>query len=86
MGEARRRRAHELANRPALDAVLELARARQAESEEIASEDQGDRADREAHGFTYDDDWTDGTLLCRNGCGLSYPKVVAGKIRQCRGA
>ena len=50
----------------------------------LMSEDPGDRADRKAHGFGYDDDWQDDTLLCRNGCGLSYPEIVAGKIRGCR--
>ena len=54
-----------------------------AEMEEIMSEDPGDRADRLAHGFTYEDDWQDESLLCRNGCGLPYPEVVAGKIRNC---
>lgn len=53
------------------------------EIEEIMSEDQDDRADRIAHGFTYEDQWQDKSLLCRNGCGLSYYEIVAGKIRQC---
>lgn len=56
------------------------------EMERLASEDPGDRQDREAHGFTYEDDWRDASLLCRNGCGLSYPEIVAGKIRRCEGA
>jgi len=55
------------------------------EWEQIASEDPDDRADREAHGFTFDDDWKDETLLCRNGCGLPYIEIVAGKIRTCTG-
>lgn len=54
------------------------------EMERLASEDPDDRADREAHGFSYEDDWQDETLLCRNGCGLSYTEIVGGKIRDCR--
>jgi len=49
----------------------------------VASEDPGDRLDREAHGFTYDDDWREPAVYCRNGCGLRYEDVVAGKIREC---
>lgn len=55
-----------------------------AEFERIASEDPDDRADREAHRFTYEDHWQDLSILCRNGCGLTYEEVVAGKIRICR--
>ena len=55
-----------------------------AEIERIAGEDPDDRDIREAHGFTYEDDWQDESLLCRNGCGLSYPDVSSGKIRECR--
>jgi hypothetical protein len=54
-----------------------------AEIDTLMGEDPDDRADREAHGFTADDDWRDGTLLCRNGCGLSYREIVGGKIRDC---
>ena len=39
---------------------------------------------REAHGFTYEDDWRDDSLMCRNGCGRSYPDVSSGKVRECR--
>ena len=46
------------------------------------AEDYDDRADREAHGFTYEDTWT-AAVLCRNGCGLTYSEVVAGKVRYC---
>ena len=53
------------------------------EIEQVMSEDPGDRLDREAHGFTYDDSWRDPTVYCRNGCGLRYEDVVAGKIRKC---
>ena len=56
-----------------------------AEIERIMGEDPDDRAIREAHGFTYEDDWQDESLLCRKGCGLSYPDVSSGKIRECRG-
>ena len=56
-----------------------------AEIERIMGEDPDDRAIREAHGFTYEDDWQDESLLCRNGCGLSYPDISSGKIRECSG-
>jgi hypothetical protein len=55
------------------------------EAERLGSEDYDDVLDREAHGFTYEDDWQDESLLCRNGCGLSYREIVAGKIRNCPG-
>lgn len=55
-----------------------------ADIERIASEDPDDRSDREAHGFTYEDNWQDLSITCRNGCGLTYEEVVAGKIRTCR--
>jgi hypothetical protein len=51
--------------------------------EMLDGEDPDDRAIREAHGFGYSDDWEDPALLCRNGCGLSYPDISSGKIRQC---
>jgi hypothetical protein len=53
------------------------------EIERLMSEDPDDRLDREAHGFTYEDDFQDRSLMCRNGCGLSYLEIVEGKIRQC---
>lgn len=53
------------------------------EIERLASEDPFDRLDRQAHGFTYEDDWHDKTLVCRNGCGLTYYEVVCGKVRIC---
>ncbi|MFI7073487.1 hypothetical protein [Micromonospora sediminicola] len=56
-----------------------------AEIEGIAAEDPDDRQIRFAHGFYRDDDWQDSTLLCRNGCGLPYSEVVAGKVRRCLG-
>jgi hypothetical protein len=56
------------------------------EIERIAGEDPDDRAIREAHAFTYDDNWQDESLLCRNGCGLSYPAISGGKIRECSAA
>jgi hypothetical protein len=52
----------------------------------IADEDPGDYYDRIAHGFTYEDDWQDESVMCRNGCGLSYSEVVGGKIRTCQAA
>lgn len=51
--------------------------------EEIAGEDPDDRAIRIAHGFSPQDDWQDDTLLCRNGCGISYEYISAHKIREC---
>lgn len=54
------------------------------EIERLASEDPDDRAIREAHGFSYDDDYEDRSLLCRNGGGETYFDIAAGKIRECR--
>lgn len=51
--------------------------------EMLEGEDPDDRAIREAHGIGYDEPF-DGTV-CRNGCGLSYAEISAGKIRECRG-
>ncbi|MFJ1539213.1 hypothetical protein ACIODS_11790 [Micromonospora chalcea] len=56
-----------------------------AEIEELAAEDPDDRQVRLAHGFYRADDWQDGGRLCRNGCGLPYSEVVAGKVRRCLG-
>jgi hypothetical protein len=56
----------------------------QAEIERLMGEDPDDRDIREAHGFEWHDDWQDESLLCRFGCGLSYPDVASGKIRECR--
>lgn len=56
------------------------------EFERLMSEDPDDRDIREAHGFTYDDDYRDRTLLCRNGCGLSYWDVAVNKVRECLSA
>jgi hypothetical protein len=56
------------------------------EIERIASEDPDDRAIREAHGFAYEDDWEDLSLLCRNGCGQTYYDIAVGKMRQCSSA
>lgn len=50
----------------------------------FTGEDPDDRLDREAHGFSPEDDYLDGTLLCRNGCGLSYLYIVEGKVRLCQ--
>jgi hypothetical protein len=52
----------------------------------LASEDPDDRAIREAHGFSYVDDFEDRSLLCRNGCGASYFDIAVGKIRECSAA
>lgn len=56
------------------------------EIDRLMGEDPDDRAIREAHGFTYEDDWQDESLLCRNGCGLSYPDISSRKIRECSAA
>ncbi len=53
------------------------------EIELLASEDPDDRENRLAHGFTLEDDFDDDRLLCRNGCGFSYPEIVAAKIGEC---
>ena len=47
----------------------------------LEGEDPDDRAIREAHGIGYTDP-LEGTV-CRNGCGLSYGDISAGKIREC---
>lgn len=66
---------------------LEAARARWREIEEIACEDPDDRQIRLAHGFSFkDDDLEDPSLVCRNGCGLSYNDIIGCKIRICRAA
>lgn len=54
------------------------------EIERLMSEDPDDRLIREAHGFTYEDNWQDESLMCRNGCGVSYYEIAIGKMRQCR--
>ena len=77
MGEAKRRREHALAH-----AAEQPARTPWVDD----GEDGDDRTDRLAHGFTLDDNWQDPTVLCRNGCGLPYGEVVAGKIRDCSAA
>lgn len=55
------------------------------EIEQVMSEDPDDRAIREAHGFTYDDDFEDRSLLCRNGCGETYYEIAVCKMRKCPG-
>jgi hypothetical protein len=54
------------------------------EIDRLMGEDPDDRAIREAHGFSYEDDFEDRSLLCRNGCGLTYFDIASGKIRKCR--
>lgn len=54
--------------------------------ERVASEDYDDREARLAHGFSYEDDWTDRSLLCRNGCSESYYDIVGGKMTRCSAA
>ena len=49
--------------------------------EMLEGEDPDDRAIREAHGIGYTDP-LEGTA-CRNGCGLSYEDISAGKIHGC---
>lgn len=55
------------------------------EIERLTGEDPDDRAIREAHGFSYEDDFEDRSLLCRNGCGATYFEIAVGKIRECAG-
>lgn len=49
--------------------------------EMLEGEDPDDRAIREAHGIGYTDP-LEGTV-CRNGCGLTYEEISAGKVREC---
>lgn len=56
------------------------------EIDRLMGEDPDDRAIREAHGFSYDDDFEDRSLLCRNGCGATYFDVSVSKIRVCSSA
>jgi hypothetical protein len=49
--------------------------------EMLEGEDPDDRAIREAHGIGYAAP-LEGTV-CRNGCGLAYEDISAGKIREC---
>ena len=49
--------------------------------EMLEGEDPDDRAIREAHGIGYTEP-VEGTV-CRNGCGLAYEDISAGKIREC---
>ena len=56
------------------------------EIDRLMGEDPDDRAIREAHGFTYEDDYRDRSLLCRNGCGETYYDIAVRKMRQCRNA
>lgn len=51
--------------------------------EMLEGEDPDDRAIREAHGFGYEDDYEDRSLLCRNGCGRTYFDIATGKAREC---
>jgi hypothetical protein len=52
--------------------------------EMLEGEDPDDRAIREAHGIGYTDPI--GGTACRNGCGLAYSDISAGKIRECTAA
>jgi hypothetical protein len=56
-----------------------------AEIDRLMGEDPDDRAIREAHGFSYEDDYEARSLLCRNGCGETYFDIAVGKMRECRG-
>jgi hypothetical protein len=76
MGESKRRRAAQ--SEPVAHSGLSFA-----EIDRLMGEDPDDREIREAHGFTYDDDFEDRSLLCRNGCGASYFDIAVGKIREC---
>ena len=79
MGESRCRRAAQ--QQPGTGSGLSFA-----EIDRLMGEDPEDRAVREAHGFTYDDDFEDRSLMCRNGCGASYFDIVTGKVRECSAA
>jgi hypothetical protein len=57
-----------------------------AEIDRLMGEDPDDRAIREAHGFGYDDDFKDRSLLCRNGCGETYYDIAVRKRRECPSA
>lgn len=50
--------------------------------EMLEGEDPDDRAIREAHGIGYREPHT-ADVKCRNGCGLSYVELSAGKVREC---
>jgi hypothetical protein len=54
-----------------------------AEIDRLMGEDPDDRAIREAHGFAFEDDYRDISLICRNGCGRTYYDISSGKVRQC---
>jgi hypothetical protein len=56
------------------------------EIDRLMGEDPDDRTIREAHGFSYEDDYRDRSLLCRNGCGETYFDIAVGKRRVCRAA
>jgi hypothetical protein len=84
VGEAKRRREAEAAR--AATESRHPSGLTFAEIEQIASEDPDDRADRLAHGIPYEARHDDPAEFCRNGCGLSYSDIVAGKIRLCRAA
>lgn len=82
MGEARRRR---LADQAAVAGWRSPSGLTWEQIEQLAAEDPGDRQDRQAHGIPYEADWRDPEQVCRNGCGLPYAEIVAGKIRGCTG-
>jgi hypothetical protein len=84
VGEAKRRRAYELAHAAETVRATNAAKAHQVWIDEVCAEDPGDRADRLAHGFSFDDDIDDPSVVCRNGCGLTYEVVIAGKIELCQ--
>ena len=56
-----------------------------AEIDCLMGEDPDDRAIAEAHGFSYEEDFEDRSLICRNGCGASYFDAAVRKIRECNG-
>jgi len=48
----------------------------------LTGEDPDDRQIREAHGIGFRVPCAPG-VMCRNGCGLDYPDIASGKIRNC---
>lgn len=54
------------------------------ELDRMSAEDPEDRAIREAHGFSEDDDWTDKSVRCA-ACGETYYEIAVCKIERCTG-
>lgn len=87
MGEHKRREAREQAKRErAEQELIASGRLSFAEIDRLMSEDPDDRQIREAHGFAYEDDFEDLSLLCRNGCGATYFDIAVSKRHECSAA